>query len=147
MESKSDRNESKIDSFRNMPPGTARDRARPLVEIMVRQQQAVRGQKMSAYDDVGGWLGVKRGWVRRLLGGQAVGMSGDRLLRIAVAYRKHCAAVEQSTAKELEDTARRWEEFHAILGGLGAPDRRGPGFAAESGGDHLGAPSRQGGFA
>ncbi len=103
MESKSDRFESKIDSFRTMPAGTARDRARPLVEMMVRQQQAIRGQKMSAYDDVGGWLGVKRTWVRRLLGGQEVGMSGDRLLRIAAAYRKHCAAVEQSTTKERAD--------------------------------------------
>ena len=145
MESKSDRFESKIDSFRTMPAGTARDRARPLVEMMVRQQQAIRGQKMSAYDDVGGWLGVKRTWVRRLLGGQEVGMSGDRLLRIAAAYRKHCAAVEQSTTKERETTARRWEEFHAILAGLGEPDLGGPGLAAEPGRDRICAPARQDG--
>ena len=144
MESKGERNESKIDSFRTMPSGTARDRARPLVEIMVRQQQAVRGQKMSAYDDVGGWLGVKRTWVRRLLGGQDVGMSGDRLLRIAAAYRKHCSAVEQSTIKDREDTARRWEEFHAILRGLDEPDLDRPSLSAESSGSRLGEASRQG---
>ena len=72
------------------------------------------------------WLGVKRTWVRRLIGRQEVGLTGDRLLAITAAYRQHCERVERRAAETRAATARRWEEIDALLHGLGEPDRSRP---------------------
>ena len=130
--------ESKADSARVKQGGCAREQVYPLVAEMVRDQQQLLGSRMGAYDIVGRWLGVGPTWVRRLIGRQAVAVSGDRLLAITAAYRNHCGRVERRAAESRAATARRWEEIDALLHGLGAPDQRGPGLAAESGGDDLG---------
>ena len=134
--------DSKTESFRANRRPSASDFVRPMLDEMVTAQETAVGGRMEAYQVVGRWLGVEGTWVRRLLGRQKVGVSGDRLLAITAAYRRHCERVERRAAESRAATARRWEEIDALLHGLGEPDICVPGLAAESGGDDLGpAPS------
>ena len=134
MESKAGQNESKIDSFRTLHLARLREMARPIVKTLVRRRRIDTDSKMRAYDDVADWLGAKATWVRRCVSGAEVGMSGDRLLRIAAAYRIHCDGIALGTAEERAEIARRWEEFNALFEGLGRPDTGVRGVDPQSGG-------------
>lgn len=140
-----DKVDSKAESFRAKPRRDAREVVRPLLDEMVSHQEAVVGGRMEAYQVVGRWLGVEGTWVRRLLGRQKVGVSGDRLLAIVAAYRAHCARVEARAAATRAATARRWEEIDALVMGLGGPGPELGGEPAESGGAGPGAATRRDG--
>lgn len=78
------------------------------VELVDGEERRARS-RMLAYDNLGRRIGRSATWIRRLIGGEAVGLAQDTYEKLVDAYGRHCARLEQ----EAETARKRAEALRA----------------------------------
>lgn len=94
--------DSEVEQYRATTTAAGRGRARSWAEEIIRRDEGRAGGRMLAYDNLGRRIGRSGTWVRRLIGGEAVGLAHETFERMREAYLRHCARIEAEA-----ETARR----------------------------------------
>lgn len=86
--------ETEITQNRALTTAASRTRVKGWAEEIIRRDEGRAGGRLLAYDNLGRSIGRSRTWVRRLLGGEAVGLAHETFERMREAYLRHCARIE-----------------------------------------------------